>query len=111
MPYVEKDERAALNKGAPAYTSGQLNYLLTKLCVEYIGRIGASYATFNEVVGALECCKQELYRRMVAPYEDLKRGENGDVYPDVRPRTGFIRGMAHGTGGNEIVPDIEGRDL
>lgn len=31
------------------------------------------------VLGMLECCKMELYRRHVAPYEDEKIIENGDV--------------------------------
>jgi hypothetical protein len=35
---------------------------------------------YNDVIGALECCKLELYRRMVAPYENTKIKENGDVY-------------------------------
>lgn len=34
----------------------------------------------SEIIGALECCKLELYRRIAAPYEDIKIGENGDVY-------------------------------
>ena len=31
-------------------------------------------------MGALECAKLELYRRVAAPYEDVKIMENGDVY-------------------------------
>jgi len=38
------------------------------------------YAHLNEVVGVLECAKLELYRRVVAPYEDQKMTESGDVY-------------------------------
>lgn len=34
------------------------------------------------VRGAIECCKLELYRRAVVPYENGKRLENGDVYPE-----------------------------
>jgi len=32
------------------------------------------------VIGALEACKLEFYRRAVVPYEDKKIKENGDVY-------------------------------
>jgi hypothetical protein len=39
------------------------------------------YADFNAAIGALECCKSELYRRMVGPYEDQAIARNGDVYP------------------------------
>jgi hypothetical protein len=38
------------------------------------------YAHLNEVIGAIECAKLELYRRVAAPYEDLKISEAGDVY-------------------------------
>jgi len=34
----------------------------------------------NAIIGALECAKLELYRRVAAPYEDDKIAENGDVY-------------------------------
>jgi hypothetical protein len=33
----------------------------------------------ERVIGALENCKMELYRRKIAPYEDIKIEENGDV--------------------------------
>ena len=39
-----------------------------------------SFQDLNELIGALECAKQELYRRVVAPYEEDKIEENGDVY-------------------------------
>jgi hypothetical protein len=32
------------------------------------------------LVGVLECAKQELYRRILIPYEDAKIELNGDVY-------------------------------
>jgi hypothetical protein len=31
------------------------------------------------MVGALECCKLELYRKRIAPYEELKERENGPI--------------------------------
>ena len=34
----------------------------------------------GKVIGALECAKLELYRRIAAPYEDTKIQENGEVY-------------------------------
>jgi hypothetical protein len=59
---------------------GELNYLLTELCIAYFRIHGARYQQINDVIGALECCKQEFYRRVAAPYEDEKIKENGDVY-------------------------------
>jgi hypothetical protein len=61
---------------------GQLNYVITSLCDEYIGNEGLSYASINEVIGVLECAKLELYRRIAVPYENAKLEENGDVYSD-----------------------------
>ena len=40
-----------------------------------------SYQTYNDIVGVLDCAKMEIYRRLVAKYEDAKVEENGDVKP------------------------------
>jgi hypothetical protein len=53
--------------------------MLTQLVVGWLGA-APNYDNFNEVIGVLECMKLELYRRMIAPYEDTKCKENGDVY-------------------------------
>jgi hypothetical protein len=37
------------------------------------------YRDYHAVIGALEAAKLEFYRRQVAPYEDGKIAENGDV--------------------------------
>jgi len=60
-------------------SSGDLNFVLTKVCLEYIENKKESYQTYNDIVGALECCKLEMYRRAIAPYEDKKIIENGDL--------------------------------
>jgi hypothetical protein len=59
-------------------TAGELNYLFTRIIDRQLDN--ANYARYNEIIGALECCKLELYRRMIVPYEDKKKKENGDVY-------------------------------
>lgn len=86
MPYIEGTVRYQLenwiedgNWPNPSNV-GELNYVLSCVCDEYIRSIGKKYQTFNDVIGALEACKLELYRRLVAPYEDVKLKENGDVY-------------------------------
>ena len=58
---------------------GGLNYILTTTCLYYLKTKGESYQTYNDIIGALECCKLELYRRKISPYEDIKIKENGDV--------------------------------
>jgi broad-specificity NMP kinase len=35
----------------------------------------------NDVRGVLRCAQLEMYRRLIATYEDKKIKENGDVYP------------------------------
>jgi len=81
MPYIHQDERdSAIHTPRSA---GQLNYAITQLLVGYAEREGLCYQTINDIVGAMECCKSEFYRRVVIPYEDAKRKENGDVYGDL----------------------------
>jgi len=80
MPYVKQELRDTLGWINPLPANGgELNYAITNLCHEYIKAKGLSYAIANEVVGALECSKLELYRTVVSSYEDVKRAENGSV--------------------------------
>ena len=57
-----------------------MNYIITKIINDTVKRQGLRYQILNSVVGSLECCKMELYRRVAAPYEDEKISQNGDVY-------------------------------
>lgn len=78
MPYIPQDDRIALETDVPE-SAGELNYLFTKIIDIYLS-FGKNYQRMNDVIGALEGCKLEFYRRVVAPYEDTKIEENGDVY-------------------------------
>ncbi|MCW5745829.1 MAG: hypothetical protein KIT36_06485 [Alphaproteobacteria bacterium] len=81
MPYITADARARLDQGGRPQNAGELNYALSRLVDAYlVDKGGIRYAHLNEVVGALECAKLELYRRLAAPYEDRKIAEAGDVY-------------------------------
>jgi hypothetical protein len=81
MPYIKKWDRERLKSTAEKInTPGELNYVITNEILTYIKRQGKSYETINAVIGVLEAAKLEMYRRFVAPYEDEKRVENGDVY-------------------------------
>lgn len=89
MPYIRQERRAAIERtprriaALRPCTAGELNYLITRLCHDYVERNGTpGYRDLNEVVGALECAKQELYRRLCAPYEDECIERNGDVLPE-----------------------------
>ena len=89
MPYIRPNDRSLLDPlideladKLPANAlAGNLNYVISRLCAKALER-DKNYARINELVGALECAKFELYRRVAAPYEDTKVAENGDVYPD-----------------------------
>jgi hypothetical protein len=92
MPYIKQERRdkfdswinnlvaailftAELNGGGVA---GDLNYTITKLIkLVYDGR--ECYQNYNEIIGILECCKLEMYRRAISSYENKKIIENGDV--------------------------------
>jgi hypothetical protein len=87
MPYIDQDARDRIDGGGEPQSAGELNYALTRLVDGYIARGGGvRYALLNEVVGALECAKLELYRRVAAPYEDGKIAQAGDVYRTLPPR-------------------------
>jgi hypothetical protein len=87
MPYIEPSQRMPLDplieKLAIALPetdfAGQLNYVVSKLAAHLL-HDKLNYARVNEIIGALECAKLELYRRVAAPYEDTKVDQNGDVY-------------------------------
>jgi hypothetical protein len=87
MPYVNRDVRNRLDEVLTPLLvrlrgmsneglDGAVNYCVTKTIRDlYSG----SYYSLNRAVGVLESVKQEYYRRVVAPYEDVKRMENGDI--------------------------------
>jgi hypothetical protein len=85
MPYIPQSDRdrfeRVLNEVAAKTprTAGELNYLLTEIAHMYIESKGENYQHYNDVIGALEGCKLELYRRRVGQYEDVKIAQNGDV--------------------------------
>ena len=84
MPYIPQQTRSLIldttGKVNPAAieTVGELNFAITHLMNTFCK--GDSYTAFNEVMGVVESAKLEFYRRRVAPYEDKKAAENGDVY-------------------------------
>ena len=89
MPYIEKSDREKFESlleelkivvNSYGLSNGELNYLMTMLAESYINRHGRSYNTLSDVIKAFECAKLEFYRRRVAPYEDTKIKQNGDIY-------------------------------
>lgn len=83
MPYIPQKKRAALDPVfacEPAQNAGELNFQITQLVQAFLKQGTESYARYNAAIGALECAKLELYRRKLAPYENQKIFDNGDVY-------------------------------
>ena len=81
MPYIKPENRPRFEvslKEIPN-NAGELNYLITKICHEYVRKNSECYQTYNDIIGALEGAKLELYRRQVSNYEDVKISENGDT--------------------------------
>ncbi len=87
MPYIKTEKRVKYDKALhelvgilkslpPEDVDGELNYVVTKILK---GVYPLKYYHINKAIGALECIKLEFYRRVAAPYEDVKIKESGDV--------------------------------
>lgn len=86
MPYIKTEDRKIFDPLIKAFdgkigSAGELNYIITKLVQSAIEVQGPlSYSMIAGTTGVLENVKQELYRRLATPYEDMKKLQNGDVY-------------------------------
>jgi len=86
MPYIKTNDRDRLDYVTDAISNvgiksaGELNYLITRLCIAYTEDNPIGYQSINDIVGALESAKAEFYRRYAVSYEEKKIKENGDVY-------------------------------
>ena len=89
MPYIDKTRRRHLDGRAsylesPQPTSpqsvGELTYKLSMQLHHYLGDKGLSYQALAECLGALEGCKADFERRVLAPYEDEAIQRNGDIW-------------------------------
>jgi len=85
MPYIKKEDREKFDDdikdlSSKIETEGELNYVITKLCFNWIKKKRLCYSVLNSVIGVLTCVIQEFYSRVVAPYEEEKVKENTDVY-------------------------------
>ena len=82
MPYVKQDRRIELNfviesmARADIRADGDLNYVLYKFCKNFVK---PSYNSYKNFIGELHQAATEIERRILAPYEDEKIKENGDV--------------------------------
>ncbi|MBT8763727.1 hypothetical protein KFV02_07255 [Desulfohalobiaceae bacterium Ax17] len=84
MPYIKKERRKVFDDlleklALEVQNEGELNYCIYKLASLVIDRIGQSYSNLSMCSSAMEHAKLEWYRRKLAPYEDKKIEENGDI--------------------------------
>lgn len=57
---------------------GDINYMMSSILYKLFDD-KPSYVRGNEIVGVLECIKQEFIRRRLNDYENIKIEENGDI--------------------------------
>lgn len=87
MPYIKPEDREKWGKTIDEIVKkiqeipddkkdGELNFLITSILKR---TYSPKYFNYNRMMGVLECIKQEAYRKIIAPYEDKKIEENGDV--------------------------------
>lgn len=84
MPYITPEAREKFDGlieqvAEQIETDGELNYVYTKIGILCMMGSAMGYAERASIISALENAKLEMYRRYMAPYEDNKIEENGDV--------------------------------
>lgn len=91
MPYVKQQQRARLDPYIwqlivelvrMGFASGDVSYALTQVLLSYVKYHGKCYKTLKDVGGILSYTDKEFYRKVVAPYEDKKAKENGEVFDE-----------------------------
>lgn len=82
MPYIKQEKRPLMDlivnkmNALDVKADGDLNYILFAFCKRYVE---PSYNNYKNFIGELTECCEEIRRRILAPYEDEKIKENGDV--------------------------------
>jgi len=82
MLYIKKEDRDEMDfvvgnmQAMDVQPNGKLNYVLFKFCKN---TVKPSYNNYKNYIAELEECAHEIRRRFLAPYEDQKIIENGDV--------------------------------
>ena len=90
MPYIKKEDRekydaeidsiiSKLSEQNSDSVKGHHNYIMFTLALKLARERGIRYHTLQDIMGTFECCKEEFYRRIVAPYEDNAIMRNGDI--------------------------------
>jgi hypothetical protein len=82
MPYIYQERREEIDQIVDymedwhVESNGDLNYLLFAYCKR---TVEPGYVNYRNYCAELRACATEIERRLLAPYEDLKIEENGDI--------------------------------
>ena len=84
MPYIKTGGRLPLDiligsLAEKIRSKGDLNYVICELVGQLIINTKISYTQISEWIDGVDGSENELRRRLLDPYEDLKIVENGDV--------------------------------
>jgi len=87
MPYIDRPKRPSLDEAlepvlkkiALGRSKGEMNYMLTRMVLAWLRARGHSYDAISDTQAVLEDVRSEIHDRIMRPYEDKKRAENGDV--------------------------------
>ena len=89
MPYTKCLDRATLRRlqddpirelARLIHDKGDLNYAICELTAQVILREGGmGYTNVSNWIDAVDGAEGELTRRLLFPYEDVKKEDNGDV--------------------------------
>ena len=87
MPYIKEKDRNEINKlqfiDIIPQNGGELQWIIAELIHAYIMDKGLNYQHCQDMMGALAGAQAEFYREVVAPYENIKKLENGRVYDPI----------------------------
>lgn len=94
MPYIDRRRRGQLDRHIDEIVRwiampGELNYVISRLLTKLVvldsidNPPQVSYHDLSRWRAAVTDAADEFYRRVMAPYEDQKASENGDVYSEL----------------------------
>ena len=89
MPYISAENRPkfdrfldllhATREGMLIKSPGELNYVITQICLLYLNNSPLTYHKLCEIEGVLSHVSKELYSRVGEMYEAMKIDDNGDL--------------------------------
>ena len=90
MPYINKQDRTTYEQEISSIVNkllkteenaqkGHMNYIFYSIISRIVKERGERYFRWQDAIGTLECCKIEIYRRLISAYEDKAIEKNGDV--------------------------------